>query len=173
MLVHPHFLMAHHSPESVKVFGRRSSEFSAVKSRKATLALVRNMLRLTEATPEYAIARQETIDRMYKNSIKRISKTPGAHLVILKSRANLDPESLESRLIDFARKRLGKRVLIIGSNPSVAGRHILLKLPSAKFVPVKVFGEWTDHCVSSAANSLRYLGFYDVAVIKEKSVKGP
>lgn len=181
VLVHPHFALAH---RSVPVYNRSLKRFDSIEIRRSTRAA---MPPRGGKLVERLVKRQEAIDRFYRHSIRRISSDRGARLVILKSGVSgWVPSSkhvkplidhlagFQDRLVEYARKRLGKRLIVLEGSPAKVGQS--LKPHVAPQIRVKVFGEFligpmaAFGCVDAAAMSLKDAGFGNVEIQENKSI---
>ncbi|MFH0713633.1 MAG: hypothetical protein V1722_04225 [Candidatus Micrarchaeota archaeon] len=179
VLVHPHFAIASNFayPEAVSLAKRETHEFNAVepRARLKNIAIEMAKPRLAMGLPadnEYVVPKQEVIDRLYRNKIKRISKTPHAVLVILRDEVNVTnkTDSLQESLIKFAHSKLGRRLLVLDSTPHNVASEVQKQLSLPREVPIRVFGEWYDQCVSHATGSMKNAGFTNVKRLKNQSI---
>lgn len=172
VLVHPHFSVSYSGGSTP--FSRPFGEEVPVDMRQSARKLLETRRDLF--TEEVKLA--EVMHRFYRHEIQRIAKTNEAHLVILKTahytqrgrpRDVMDyVRGYEQRLITFARRKLGKRLVVLSVEPEGIGEQIKRYLSDD--VPVKLFGEYLNTCVSRAASSLTRAGFTQVNIDRSKSV---
>ncbi len=170
VLVHPHYSYG----KGPSKLGQTKYEFQKAEIRPSTR-------RVFNEHPDVVqmLKQVEAIDRFYRTQIRRISKTPKAQLVILQSDSAAPrsatfssctdyESSIQSRLIQFAQKRLGRRLIVLNCATSAVGEK--LKKLFRPTIPVKVFGEYRNFCVDNVALDLSSLGFSQVDVLNSKSV---
>ena len=126
---------------------------------------------------------REAIDKFYRHEITRISKIPGQHLVIatstfsnllvnLPDKPGLERKSLQDDLIQFARKKLGKRLIVFTRDHLNLGKDLpfWFQNPLPIDLPIEVFGEYSGACLDQTAEGLKQNGFSNVKIARGKSV---
>lgn len=186
VVVHPHFYARYEGRHEFKRAER-------VSVRKSLLDKIAG----ANARARAALSELDVLNRFYKSQITRVQKTPGALLAIVKGVydepweeiASLEADGVprktarrivsfgrerQDRLAEFAKRKLGRRMLEAHLRPrdvggwlkeELEGRGVPLK------TPVHVFGEFLETCVGDARDSIRRAGFKRVKLVPSKSLQ--